>query len=99
MTDLARTAKSTPNIFVASTAANYPDADSYLYSIYHSKAAGTWMSTEWLQNDEIDKLIEMERKQLDASKRNKLLNEIQMKISELYPDIFINCMPLKVGII
>jgi peptide/nickel transport system substrate-binding protein len=61
MTDMATTAETTPNIMVTSVSANYPDPDTYLYCMYHSKAAGTWMSSEWLQNPQVDRLIEKER--------------------------------------
>ena len=83
---------------VASISANYPDPDSYLYAMYHSKATGTWMSTEWLQNREIDRLIEEERKILDKAEREKVLFEIQDKVTDLCPDIFVFVMPLRAGI-
>jgi len=98
MTDLATTPETTPNIFVASISANYPDPDSYLYAMYHSKATGTWMSTEWLLDPEIDRLIDQERKILDKAEREKVLFEIQEKIVEKCPDIFVFVMPLRCGI-
>lgn len=98
LTDLASTKESTPNIIVASISAAYPDADAYLYSMYHSKAQGTWMSTEWLLDDEIDGLIEKERTLLDPVKRNDVLFEIQEKIVEKAPDVFVLVMPLNIGI-
>ena len=98
MTDLATTAETSPNIFVASISATYPDADAYLYAMYHSKATGTWMSTEWLLDSEIDKLIEQQRKILDAAEREKVLYEIQEKVTEQVPDIYAFVMPLRAGI-
>ena len=98
MTDLATTAETSPNIFVASISATYPDADAYLYAMYHSKATGTWMSTEWLMDSEIDKLIEEQRKILDPAKREKVLYEIQEKVTEQVPDIYAFVMPLRAGI-
>jgi peptide/nickel transport system substrate-binding protein len=98
MTDLATTAETSPHIFVASISANYPDPDSYLYAMYHSKATGTWMSTEWLMNDEIDRLIDAQRKILDKDERQEVLYEIQEKVTDLCPDIFVFVMPLRAGI-
>lgn len=69
MTDLATTAETTPNIMITSVSANYPDPDTYLYCMYHSKAVGTWMSTEWLQDPLVDQLIEQERVTLDPEER------------------------------
>lgn len=98
MTDLAASPETTPNIFVASISANYPDPDTYLYSMYHSKAAGTWMSTEWLRDPEVDRMIGKERVTLDPNERGRLMNELQHMIVERCPDIFVFVMPLRAGI-
>lgn len=98
MTDLATTAETTPNIMVTSISANYPDPDTYLYSMYHSKAVGTWMSTEWLQDPEVDRLIELERVTLDPKKRVDIMNELQHMIVDLSPDIFVYVMPLRAAV-
>jgi len=98
MTDLATTVETTPNIMVISVSANYPDPDTYLYCMYHSKAAGTWMSTEWLQNPFIDELIDKERVTLDKEKRAFLLDVLQDAIVELCPDVYAYVMPLRVAV-
>ena len=95
MTDLATTVETTPNIMVTSVSANYPDPDTYLYCMYHSKAAGTWMSTEWLQDPLVDKLIEQERVTLDAGERNHIMNVLQHILVERCPDIYVYVMPLR----
>jgi len=98
MTDLATTAETTPNIMVTSVSANYPDPDTYLYSMYHSKAAGTWMSTEWLQDPLVDQLIDQERVTLDPEERTHIMNVIQDIIVERCADVFVYVMPLRVAI-
>ncbi|MFQ5794750.1 MAG: ABC transporter substrate-binding protein [Candidatus Bipolaricaulia bacterium] len=97
MTDLATTVETTPNIMVISVASNYPDPDTYLYSMYHSRAAGTWMSTEWLQDPVVDQLIDQERVTLDEVERGLLMNVAQQVINEHTPDIFVYVMPLRVA--
>lgn len=98
MTDMATTAETTPNIMVTSVSANYPDPDTYLYCMYHSKAAGTWMSSEWLQNPQVDRLIEKERVTLDPGERGKIMNELQHMIVDLCPDIYVYVMPLRAAV-
>jgi len=98
MTDLATTAETTPNIMITSVSANYPDPDTYLYSMYHSKAAGTWMSTEWLQDPLVDQLIDQERVTLDPQERTHIMNVLQDIIVERCADVFVYVMPLRVAI-
>jgi len=98
MTDLATTAESTPNIMITSVSANYPDPDTYLYCMYHSRAVGTWMSTEWLQDPAVDRLIEQERVTLDPEERGRIMNELQHMIVDRCPDIFVYVMPLRAGV-
>jgi peptide/nickel transport system substrate-binding protein len=98
MTDLATTAETTPNIMVTSVSANYPDPDTYLYSMYHSKAVGTWMSTEWLQDPLVDQLIDQERVILDPQERAHIMNVLQHIIVERCPDIFVHVMPLRAAV-
>jgi len=97
MTELASTVETTPNIMLISVLANYPDVDSYLYGMYHSNAAGTWMSTEWLLDPEVDRLIDQSRETIDPDKRTAILYNIQELIVEQVPDIFMNVMPIRVA--
>jgi len=98
MTDLATTVETTPNIMITSVSANYPDPDTYLYCMYHSKAVGTWMSTEWLQDPLVDQLIEQERITLDPKERVHIMNVLQQIIAERCPDIYVYVMPLRVAV-
>ncbi|MCK4246781.1 ABC transporter substrate-binding protein [Candidatus Bipolaricaulota bacterium] len=98
MTDLATTPETTPNIMITSVSANYPDPDTYLYCMYHSKAVGTWMSTEWLQDPLVDQLIEQERVTLDPEERAHIMNVLQHIIVERCPDVYVYVMPLRAAI-
>ncbi|MDI6871175.1 MAG: ABC transporter substrate-binding protein [Bacillota bacterium] len=93
ITDIAAKVETTPHVTAVFSAANYPDADNYLYTAYHSDAVGTWMSMEWLKNPEIDKLIETGRVTVDPKARQKIYSELQHKIVELAPDVFIYSLP------
>lgn len=67
----------------------YPAVDAYLYNQYHSDAAGTWMSMEHLDDDEVDSLIDEARATTDDAERTQLQRQAQDRISELYPSIFV----------
>ena len=89
MCELAAQPETTPNMMAIIQAPMYTDPDTFLYSMYHSDAAGTWMSTEWLQNPIVDELITQARKTVDPDKREHLWNVVQQIIVEECPDIFI----------
>lgn len=83
---------SKPETTPASTQVNisptYPSPDSMFYNQYHSKASGTWMSMEWLQNAEIDGLIDKVRATTDVNEQNATYKELQTKIADLQPDVW-----------
>lgn len=83
---------SKPETTPASTQVNisptYPSPDAMFYNQYHSKASGTWMSMEWLQNAEIDGLIDKVRATTDTSEQNATYKELQTKIAGLQPDVW-----------
>lgn len=89
ITDLASSVESTPHITNIYSAANYPDPDNYLFSAYHSSAAGTWMSMEWLQDEEIDELILKARRTMDREEREAIYHEIQDKLVDQAPSIYV----------
>ena len=58
VTEIASKVETTPNITEVFFGPTYPSPDSMFYTQYHSKAAGTWASMEWVQNPAIDKMID-----------------------------------------
>jgi peptide/nickel transport system substrate-binding protein len=88
MTERASKAETTPNASAIYVSTAFPDPDSMLYSMYHSEAAGTWMSMEWLQDADVDRLLDEARVEVDPDQRNQLYGELQARILELQPDIF-----------
>jgi peptide/nickel transport system substrate-binding protein len=59
------------------------------FTQYHSKAAGTWASAEWLQDQAIDSLIDQARETPDAKKQAEIYKDLQHKIVDLQPDVFL----------
>jgi len=68
---------------------SYPDAGEMLSLRYHSRTCGSFDQGEWLQNPEIDAMIDDAIATLDQKERFQKYYVIQEKIMELCPTIFI----------
>lgn len=88
MTEKATKTDSTPNIVPIFFSGTYPDPDSFLYSTYHSNAAGSWTSMEWLQNKDVDALLDRARTTANAEQRLALYKQAQKLIVDQVPNIF-----------
>lgn len=89
ITDLATKLSTSPNMSEIFFEATYPSPDSMFFTQYDSKAAGTWASLEWLQNPDIDALIDKERATGDVKEQNAIFKELQHKLVDLQPDAFL----------
>jgi peptide/nickel transport system substrate-binding protein len=67
----------------------YPSPDSMFFPQYHSKAAGTWISMEWLNDPEVDAMIDEARATGDVTKQAEIYKALQHKLVELQPDVFL----------
>jgi peptide/nickel transport system substrate-binding protein len=81
--------ETTPNGSVIFVSPHYAEAGSMLESRYHSRSCGTWEQGEWLQNPEIDKMIEAAIATIDQKERFQKYYTVQEKITELCPTLWI----------
>ncbi|MDR6670425.1 ABC transporter substrate-binding protein [Rhizobium sp. 1399] len=89
VTEIAGKVETTPNVNQIFFGPTYPSPDSMFFTQYHSKAAGTWASAEWLQDPAIDALIDQARETPDKAKQAEIYKELQHKIVDLQPDVFL----------
>jgi peptide/nickel transport system substrate-binding protein len=89
VTDLATKLETSPAMSEIFFEATYPSPDSMFFTQYDSKAAGTWASLEWLQNPEIDALIEKARGTGDVKEQAVIYKDLQHKLVDLQPDAFL----------
>jgi peptide/nickel transport system substrate-binding protein len=89
ITELASKVETSPAVNQIFYGPTYPSPDSMFFSQYHSKAAGTWMSMEWLQDPEIDKLIDEARATGDTKKQAEIYRTLQHKLVDIQPDVFL----------
>lgn len=88
MTEKATKPDATPNITPIYFAGTYPDPDSFLYSTYHSSAAGSWTSMEWLQDKNVDALLDRARTTANPDQRLTLYKQAQKVIVDQVSDIY-----------
>ncbi|MDN2567038.1 ABC transporter substrate-binding protein [Aquibium sp. A9E412] len=89
ITELASAVETTPDSTQVFYGPTYPSPDSVFYVQYHSKAAGTWSSMEWVMDPEIDALIDKSRETVEREARNAIYKEIQAKLHERQSDVFL----------
>lgn len=89
VTEIASKVDTSPAVNQIFFGPTYPSPDSMFYAQYHSKSAGTWMSMEWLEDKDIDKLIDDARGSVDVKKQAEIYKELQHKIVDMQPDVFL----------
>ena len=85
--DRATTSDSSPHVGLLNYSATYSDPISLLGD-YHSSARGSYLSMWWLDDSEVDRLIEASRVELDMHKREEVLKQLQRRILEVAPAIY-----------
>ncbi len=81
--------ETSPHIVSIFVAPHYLEAGSILESRYHSKSAPTWEQNEWLLDPELDAAIEDAIATLDMKERFAKYAELQHRIVELCPSLFL----------
>ena len=89
VTEIATKVETTPNVTEVFFGPTYPSPDSMFYAQYDSKSAGTWASMEWLQNPEIDKMIDAARATGDAAAQTKIYKDLQQTLIDQQTDAFL----------
>ena len=89
ITEVAGKVETTPAVNQIFFGPTYPSPDSMFFTQYHSKAAGTWSSMEWLQDPAIDALIDAARATGDTAKQAEIYRDLQHKLVEIQPDVFL----------
>ncbi len=89
VTEIASKVETTPNVTEVFFGPTYPSPDSMFYTQYDSKAAGTWASMEWVQNPEVDKMIDAARATADPAAQDKIYKDLQKKLVGDQSDAFL----------
>ena len=83
ITEIATDVATTPNVNQIFFGPTYPSPDSMFFTQYHSAAAGTWASMEWLQDPAVDALIDAARGTGDVAAQAESYKELQAYLMDL----------------
>lgn len=89
MTELAGDVETTPAINQVFYGATYPSPDTFFFTQYHSRAAGTWASMEWVKNPDVDAMIDAARVTSNVAEQNAIYKELQRKLVEDQVGVFL----------
>src|SRR5690606_38447638 len=88
LTEQAANADTTPHATTVFVSSPFPDPDAQLYSMYHSEAAGTWLSMSWVNDERVDALLNQGRLETDPQERERIYHELQRRLLDIRPAIF-----------
>ncbi|HEX9861458.1 MAG TPA: hypothetical protein VGB23_09655, partial [Nitrospirota bacterium] len=74
--------------FWLSWQADYPDAENFLYPVFHSANFGSAGNRARFSDPEFDRLIEKAQSEPDPDKRDELYREAQAHVVETAPWVF-----------
>lgn len=77
-----------PDLFYLSWGADYPDAENYLYPLFHSTMTNGGGNETRYSNPEVDALLELSHKTQDYKERIKLYQQIEDMVIEDSPRIW-----------
>lgn len=87
--ELAATPETTPAVNQVFFGPTYPSPDSMFFTQYHSSSAGSWASMEWVDNPEIDALIDKARSSADPEVQRAAYQELQRRLVDMQSDVFL----------
>ena len=86
-TEMVTKPENTPSVSQVFVNSVTGDPDTLLYGMYHSSAAGTWMSPEYLKDAKVDELLDKGRAAPEAD-RAAIYQELNKRLKEVAPTIF-----------
>ena len=87
--ELAATPETTPAVNQVFFGPTYPSPDSMFFTQYHSSSAGSWASMEWVDDPEIDALIDKARSSADPEVQRAAYQELQRRLVDMQSDVFL----------
>ena len=87
------TPETTASMYLIFVSPHYAEAGSMIQSKYHSSSAGTWEQSEWLQDEQLDNMIEDAIDTIDKDARFEKYGKIQEYIVDLCPSLFLIDQP------
>ncbi len=87
---LERTSNGEHDMFVLGWSTVTADADYGLYALFHSSMVGAPGNRSFLENEELDELLDAGRRETDETERAAIYKEAQELLTELAPMLYIH---------
>ncbi len=89
--------KGNQEMYIMAWISDSPDPDMVVYPCFHSSMAGPGGNYTFFKDEKCDQLIEEGRRTLDEKEREAMYVELQERIMELVPTIFIHNSEILIG--
>ncbi len=89
ITEATANPKTEAHLTMISDSLKYPHVDSHTFGKYHPSAHGSFRSASWLDDPEVTKMLEEARAAVTPEEQTKLYTEVQDRITELAPSVFV----------
>ncbi|MGP4070949.1 glutathione ABC transporter substrate-binding protein [Piscibacillus sp. B03] len=95
---LERTANGEHDMFILGWSTVTSDADYGMFPLFHSSAVGDPGNRSFLENDELDEVLEEARRETDPDARQELYTQAQEMLVELAPMIYVHHQEYLLGV-
>lgn len=95
---LDRTANGEHDMYVLGWSTSTGDADYGMYPLFHSSALGETGNRSFLENEELDKILDEARRETDPEVRKELYSEAQEMLVDLAPMIYTHHQEYLLGV-
>lgn len=95
---LERTANGEHDMFILGWSAVTSDADYGMYPLFHSSAVGETGNRSFLEDEELDAVLDEARRETDPAVRQELYSEAQEMLVELAPMLYLNHSEYLLGV-
>lgn len=95
---LERTANGEHDMFILGWSTVTSDADYGMFPLFHSSAVGDPGNRSFLENDELDEILEEARRETDPDARQELYTQAQEMLVELAPMIYVHHQEYLLGV-
>ncbi|RPF54006.1 glutathione ABC transporter substrate-binding protein [Aquisalibacillus elongatus] len=86
------------DLFILGWSTPTMDADYATYNLFHSEQHGEAGNMTFLENEEVDKLLDQARQESDPEARKELYSELQQKLVELAPMHYVHHQTYLLGV-
>jgi len=95
--DSTSASDTSPTMCTFYQSANIPSPDAHTYLMYHPDSHGSWPAAAYLDNDEVNELLDSAHQADSFDKSLDMYKEIQEQIVEQYPAVMVSYSPFRIA--